>query len=315
MATGAISSGAPVAITLTPSDGTQPLIAAVVLADPLSGPAAAQAHLPTTADVTLCVVPTEQGSAPCGSEVFKVAAISVGSAVIDLSDGYSLTVDERDSAVFVANATNGERLRIWGAAEIQLSGAEKARFWGTTSVVLGNGAKLTLETARDIALADTFRLDRLTVIQNDHALVITGVSSDTQGDLTFIPSNNGIDVDDATRDGLTLIEHDCGWTDEYGHAVTPETLALTASDAPYGPGSSLLSLGEICTIIGRFMVFRQVTSLSSLWSPARQFEAPMETRDARAGRRAELQYLQMAYDPSLASRRSAFSNAMRDVLI
>lgn len=290
-----------------------PLIASVTLSNPLTGPAAAQAALPGSADVTLHVVPVDPLPVILGPEVFKVNAVTVNGVTIDLSDGYALSVDTRDAAVFVTNAVTSERLRIWGTAEIQLAGADTARFWGTTSVILGNGAKITLETAADAVLDDVFRLDRLTVTQDDRALVITGVSSDQPGDLVLNESRDGYAIDDATRDGLTLIENTNGWTDEYGNAVTPGTLAQTAPDAPYGPGSTLLSLGEVWTAVRRFIVFGQVTSLSSLWSPSLQVEKPAESEAVRAARLAELQHLQISH-PALAGRDEAFSNVTRATL-
>lgn len=260
-----IGSVSPASPSLVPTSAEPAaLIANVVLGDPIAAPAGAQAALPANADITLYVAPSPKLPAISGPPAFEVTAVSVNGIVVDLSDGYSLAVDELRSGVFVANAKTSEKLQIWGAAQIELGGADAARFWGTTSVELGNGTKITLETAKDTAMADLFRLDRLTVTRDDRAMVISGVSSEKTGDLTVVQSRDGYAIDDDTRDGLTLaVDSDGEWTDEYGDAVTQATFDKTAPGELYGPGSTRLSVNEIATVVSRFFIFGQVTSMMS----------------------------------------------------
>ena len=242
--------------------GDAPLVAAAVLLDPLAAPADAQAALPASVDVALFVAPAEGLPAISGPPVFEVQAVAIGSVVFDLSDGYSLSIDEIRSAVFVMNALTGESMLVWGAGEIALDGAEAGRFWGTTTVELGNGTKITMETAVDAAIADLFRLDKLTVTQDDRAMVITGIAETTLGDLAVVRSLDGEAIDAATRDGLTLVTDLTGtWSDEFGNAVDQAILDQTAPGALYGPGAETLSLGEVSKAMWSFVTTNQIDSL------------------------------------------------------
>lgn len=250
-----------------------PLVAESMLTHPIAASVSATASLPLTADVTLYDKPQISGSGG-----FKITDQSIGGISFDLTDGYSMLIDEVQSSVFVANAATKENIRIWGQAEIQLDGADAARFWGTTSVVLGNGAKITLETLPDTKAADVFRLDKLTVTKDERAVVITGVSQDIGGDLLVSQSLDGHNIDEDTRDGLVL-ERDTvtGWADEYGVEVTQELLDSTAVGAGFGPGSDLMSLDEFRTLISRFMAWGQISTMMSMAS--RNFTSDLMRQD------------------------------------
>lgn len=238
------------------------LVAEVVLVDPLAAPADSIAQLPANADVAIFVAPAEGLPAISGEPAFEVKAIAIGGVIFDLGDGYSLSIDEAQSAVFVANAETGETMLVWGAAQLELDGAEAGRFWGTTSVELGNGTKITMETVVDAAIADLFRLDKLTVTRDDRAMVITGIAETTLGDLAVTQSLDGEAIDAATRDGLTIVtDLTGGWSDEYANAVTQAILAETAPGRRYGPGRRTLSLGEVSRAISSFVTYNQIDSL------------------------------------------------------
>ena len=269
-------------IPLEPS-ASPALVAQTVLTHPIAAPVMAAALLPATVDVILYDKPAISGFGG-----FTITAQSIGGLSVDLTDGYWMTVDERESAVFVAHSGTKENIRIWGAAEIQLDGAKAARFWGTTSVILGNGAKITLQTVPDANANDIFRLDKLTVTKDERAMVITGVSSDIGGDLAVVQSNDGYNIDEDTRDGL-VIERDTltGWADEYGVAVTQEILNATAVGGAFGPGSDLMSLAEFRTLISRFMTWGMISTMMSLSS--RTIQSDMMRQDpGDAARAADL---------------------------
>lgn len=255
----ALSSIDPGTATL-PSDPAT--VAAVVLLDPIAAPAGSAAALPASVDVALFVAPAEGLPAISGEPAFEVTAIAVGNVVFDLSDGYSLSIDEAQSAIFIVNAKTGESILVWGAAAISLDGAAAARFWGTTSVELPNGTKITMETVADAAVADLFRLDKLTVTQAERAMVITGIAETTLGDVVVVQSLDGEAIDAATRDGFTLVTDLTGsWSDEYGNAIDQQLLNQTAPGRRYGPGRRTLSLGEISHAISSFVTYNQVSSL------------------------------------------------------
>lgn len=253
--------GQTAALTTSP-DGNEPMVAAVLLLDPIAAPAESLAVLPASADVALYIAPADGLPTISGPPVFEVRAIAIGNAVFDLSDGYSLSIDELQSAIFVANALTGESILVWGTAQIALDGAEAARFWGTTTIELRNGTKITMETAADAAMADLFRLDKLTVTKDDRAMVITGIGESTLGDLAVVQSLGGEAIDDATRDGFAIVSDVTdSWSDEWGNAVDQALLDETAPGELYGPGSELLSLGEISKTIWKFVSHNQLDSL------------------------------------------------------
>jgi hypothetical protein len=260
--TAPVASAAVDGISTLHAGETPVLVAEVVLVDPIAAPADSAAALPANADVAIFVAPAEGLPAIAGEPAFEVKAIAVGGVIFDLGDGYSLSIDEAQSAVFVANAETGETMLVWGAAQLSLDGAEAARFWGTTSVELGNGTKITMETVADTAVADLFRLDKLTVTRDDHAMVITGIAETVLGDLVVAQSLDGEAIDATTRDGLTIVTDLAGrWSDEYGNAVTQAILGQTAPGRQYGPGKRTLSLGEISSAITRFVTYNQIDSL------------------------------------------------------
>lgn len=249
-------------ISVSLAGNTPALVAEVVLVDPLAAPADSIAQLPASADVAIFVAPAEGLPAVSGEPAFEVKAIAIGGVVFDLGDGYSLSIDEAQSAVFVANAETGETMLVWGAAQLALDGAEAGRFWGTTSVELGNGTKITMETVVDAAIVDLFRLDKLTVTRDDRAMVITGIAETTPGDLAITQSLDGEAIDAATRDGLTIVtDLTGGWSDEYANAVTQAILDETAPGRRYGPGRRTLSLGEVSRAISSFVTYNQIDSL------------------------------------------------------
>ncbi|QAY75565.1 DUF1521 domain-containing protein [Sphingosinicella sp. BN140058] len=262
METGAVAPPSAATLGLDGQGDDGQFIAAVVLLDPMAAPADSDAALPSSVNVAVYIAPSDDLPAISGPPAFEVKAVSIGNVVFDLADGYSLSIDELQSAVFVANALTGESILVWGAAEIALDGADAARFWGTTSVELGNGTKITMETAVDALVADLFRLDRLTVTRDDRAMVITGIAETTLGDLAVVQSFDGEAIDAATRDGLTIVSDLTGtWSDEYGNAVDQSVLDQTAVGGLYGPDQDTLSLGEICEAISSFVAYNQIDSL------------------------------------------------------
>ncbi|MGK6318107.1 DUF1521 domain-containing protein [Sphingomonas sp. DT-204] len=259
-----------------PEDST--IVASVMLVDPIAAPADSVAVVPATADIAVFVAPASDLPVVSGPPAFEVQAIAIGGILFDLSDGYSLSIDESRSAVFVLNAGTGESLLVWGAGNIALDGADAARFWGTTTVELANGTKLTLETRADAAIADLYRLDKLTVTQGERAMVITGISEETLGDLKVDQSFDGETIDDETRDGLVIAREGGGWQDEYGNALSQAILDQTRPGELYGPGKTTLSLGEIFSMFFRAVTYGQVSSL--MLTTSRNLPADPSGRDS-----------------------------------
>jgi hypothetical protein len=130
------------------------------------------------------------------------------------------------------------------------------QFWGTTSFIFGNDQKITLDTIPSADSSGAYQLDRITVTSGSNGVVINGVADEASGQLD-VKAANGYDIDEETRDGLTLEE--CadgrGWQDEDGIALSQLVLDATAVGADYGPGSTFMSMGEIGAMLGRIISY------------------------------------------------------------
>jgi Domain of Unknown Function (DUF1521) len=257
-----------------------------------------------------------------GSGGFKITDQAAGRVAFDLNDGYSMWIDESKSAFTVANGGK-ETVHVWGAAQLALDGTTLGGFAGTTSLVLDNGTKITMETLPETKTSAQFYLDRLTITQGECAVVVSGVSQMTGGDLTVTQSHTGEAIDDRTRDGLvfeqvapaptepagpetnTLI----GWADEYGVAVKPEMLAATLPGGTFGPGSERMSFQEFQALIIRFLSWGQISSLMSFTSRSLSSDAnrqdPADVARAADIRRAWARHA----DETAAATRSAIRSS------
>jgi Domain of Unknown Function (DUF1521) len=276
-----------------------------------------------------------------GSGGFKITQQAAGRVDFDLNDGYSMWIDESKSAVTITNAAGRETVHVWGVAQLALDGTVLGGFAGTTSLLLGNGTKITMETLRETQAANIYYLDRLTVTQGERAVIVSGVSQMTGGDLTVMQSQTGWAVDDGARDGLvfeqvapdakpiappplglaptpgpaspetnTLI----GWADEYGVTVTPEMLAVTLPGGAFGPGSELMSVDEFRALITRFLSWGAISSLMSLSSQSvgsdMRRQDPSDVARAADVRRAWARYA----DETAAATRAEIRGGERRML-
>lgn len=219
-----------------------------------------------------------------GSGGFRITDQGAGRVAFDLNDGYSMWIDESKSAFTVANGGK-ETVHVWGAARLALDGATLGAFAGTTSLVLGNGTKITMGT---LPASDMFYLDRLTVTQGELAMIVSGVSQMTGGDLTVTQSQSGVAIDERARDGLVFkqvaptplaappaeptdpVSQETntltGWANEYSVTVTPEMLEATLRGGAFGPDSERMSFEEFRALIMRLFSWLQISSAMSFTS-------------------------------------------------
>lgn len=185
---------------------------------------------------------------------------------IDLGDGYSLELDERNSEVRIYNDNTGETTRIWGDPHVDIDGKHAFDFWGTTTFELENGTKITIGTEQYAANPNEYVASKLTITKGDQAIVVDGISQNEIGDLSISQSNNGQALDALTRDGFVLQENatGAGWRSELtGDIATQADLNLTKVGAIYGPGSDMPSLGEVSQQVSTFLLFGFVQALAS----------------------------------------------------
>ncbi len=219
---------------------------AIVRSQPLAGPGYGSAVLPSQASLELV------NKGPITDRLL-IKKLDLGSAQIDLGDGYSVSLNDRDRMVVVENALIGSRTVIFGDGRIETPTGEPLQFWGTTSLSFGNDAKLTLETIADPETQGAFKLDRLTLTNGNKAAIITGLTDTIEGDIS-IKTASGYATDERIRDGFMLEEEadGSGWLDESGDAITQALLNATAIGGEYAPGSTALSRGEWHALISRF---------------------------------------------------------------
>ena len=184
---------------------------------------------------------------------------------IDLGDGYTLRLDERNSEITIHNAKTGETTRIWGDPHVDVDGKRVFDFWGTTTFTLENGTKITIDTEEWGRNPDAYVASKLTITKGDQAIIIEGISQNELGDLEVSMSNNGEFIDAATRDGFVLHENATGssWRSEMtGELATQADLNLTRPGEIYGPGSTMPSFGEIREALATFLFFGIVANMS-----------------------------------------------------
>jgi len=187
-------------------------------------------------------------------------------ASIDLGDGYTLEIDERNSQMIIHNANTGESTKIWGDPHVDVDGKHAFDFWGTTTFELENGTKITIDTEQYAANPNEYLASKVTITNGNQAIIVDGVSQNEIGDLSVSMSNNGYMIDAATRDGFVLTENatGSGWRSELtGQVATQTDLNATKVGQLYGPGSEMPSLGEISQQLSSFLLFGFVNALTN----------------------------------------------------
>ncbi|PCD03195.1 hypothetical protein COC42_01875 [Sphingomonas spermidinifaciens] len=188
---------------------------------------------------------------------------------IDLGDGYTLQLDERNSEITIRNAATGETTRIWGDPHVEVDGQHVYDFWGTTTFTLENGTKITIGTEPFGDNPNAYVASSLTITKDDRAILVEGISQNQLGDLSISMSNDGEALDAATRDGFVLNENatGSGWRSELtGEVATQADLDATRPGALYGPDSTMPSLGELGQLFGAFLLFGFAIDLAAATS-------------------------------------------------
>lgn len=188
-------------------------------------------------------------------------------ASIDLGDGYSLQLDERNSEITIHNDETGETTRIWGDPHVDIDGKHAFDFWGTTTFTLENGTKITIDTEQWGGNPDAYVASQVTITKGDQAIVVDGISQNQIGDLSVSLSDNGQAIDAATRDGFVLEENatGSGWRSELtGQIATQADLNVTRPGELYGPGSTMPSVGEISQQLTGFLLFGMAIQMADV---------------------------------------------------
>lgn len=271
---GVVGAADPVTLPAGLEDGA--LITVVDASEPLDSSPIAVAVVPESVMVTLIGdAATDRGAA-----LLLVTRQDENTAIVDLGDGYLLTVDRPSASVLLNNRATGLQTIIWGdGASVSLDGSgEGARFWGSLTFALDNGAVITASTAQAADNPMIYMLDVLTVTRESAAVIISNVAPDIETLLEVAQSNDGWHVEQSTADGMVLEVAPAGdgWVRE-GTMVVADTewVAATAPRAEQAFAHDALSGREF----GRYSSWTNV-GLSRLGGPAAGIEASRDDRAA-----------------------------------
>lgn len=198
--------------------------------------------------------------ARCGGETqasWTVKTGAEGRASIDLGDGYSLQLNERNSEMTITNANTGETTRIWGDPHVDVNGQHVYDFWGATTFTLDNGTKITINTEQGQGNPNVYFASSVAITRGDQAIEVTGLSQQKLGDLEITMGDNGRALDRANADGFVLHENDsgAGWRSAYtGDVATQADLNATRPGQIFGPGSNEgETLASLSFLLGAFL--------------------------------------------------------------
>ena len=172
------------------------------LSDALPVVAIPVAILPDAVEVAL-VIPVEnnlQDGASTNSDVWSnniesagdwtAQKVETGKAIIDIDSVYRLSINDVLAEVILENRETNVTTRIWGNAQVAVNGQDVGQFWGTSSFELANGTLITAHTVVSPDNSFAYMLDKLVITRDECGFVVTGISSETVGDMDIALAAN-----------------------------------------------------------------------------------------------------------------------------
>lgn len=134
----------------------------------------------------------------------------VGGKVQFENDNYRITAGD-DNSVDIFNKNTGETYHVWGDPHVNIDGKHSFDFWGTTTFQLDDGTKVTINTTPWNNDPSQTLSSKVTITNGDYGVQITGVDTNTKGDLAFEEAAGlGQLADWAVADGNTIHENPNG---------------------------------------------------------------------------------------------------------
>ena len=134
----------------------------------------------------------------------------VGGKVQFENDNYRITAGD-DNSVNIFNKKTGETYQVWGDPHVNVDGQHSFDFWGTTTFQLDDGTKVTINTTPWKNDPSQTLSSKVTITNGDYGVQITGVDTNTKGDLAFEEAAGlGALADWAVADGNVLHENPNG---------------------------------------------------------------------------------------------------------
>ena len=132
-----------------------------------------------------------------------------GTAVFE-NDNYRITAGDNNE-INIFNKHTGERYQVWGDPHVNVDGQHAFDFWGTTTFQLDDGTKLTIETTPWAKDAKATLASTVTITNGDYGVRISGVDTNTAGDLKIDEAAGwGELLDTVTDDGNLIQENPTG---------------------------------------------------------------------------------------------------------
>lgn len=162
------------------------------------------------------------------------------------NENYRITAGDNDE-VIVFNKGTGENYRIWGDPHVEIDGKHAFDFWGQTTFQLDDGTKVTIETTPwDQGGNGATVASVVTITDGDYGVQISGVDSNTHGDLSFQEfAGGGRVLDAAVRDGNVLLENENGSgfiaVDQNGNLQNVDQAFILATDELKNGGPDFLA--------------------------------------------------------------------------
>ena len=132
-----------------------------------------------------------------------------GQAVFE-NDDYKITCDDNNT-VTITNKQTGAVYQASGDPHVSVNGQHVFDFWGTTTFNLDDGTKVTIQTTPWAANPSADLASKVTITNGSYGVQITGVDSNTQGDLAIHEEAGwGHTMDWAVNDGNEIDENATG---------------------------------------------------------------------------------------------------------
>lgn len=154
------------------------------------------------------------------------------------NDNYRITAND-DNNVIIFNKKTGEEYNIWGDPHVNIDGKHSFDFWGKTTFNLDDGTKVTIDTTPWNGNQNATVASKVTITNGDYGVQITGVDSNTRGDLKFNETKaNGWLMDAMVDDGNVIYENPVGKgfvaVDDRGHIRTVDQQYINETDLMKG---------------------------------------------------------------------------------
>ena len=132
-----------------------------------------------------------------------------GQAVFE-NDNYRITADDNNT-VTINNKNTGECYQAAGDPHMSVDGKQDFDFWGKTTFSLEDGTKVTIDTTPAQGNPGATLSSKVTITNGDYGVQISGVDSNTHGDLKIDEAKGyGQVLDAVVTDGNTVQENPAG---------------------------------------------------------------------------------------------------------